>query len=354
MANHEQPDWQGLFKAIRAISGELRLDNVIKIFLQSLLEHSRAQAAVLVLPNDRCCRLEIPDEILFHQTRHTTVLPENPLDVPLLFLQMTLQNKELYLLNNTLSEQFVIQDPYMRQYHPRAMLAVPLFRRNSLSSLIYLEHRREMDVFTPSRVEAIEILSQQWMIALENARMYHNCYEKLQQNKDINQLTESAEPLKTKANFNQHFEQEWLRMTSEGLPLSIILCSPNQWEKYQTTEGEETAKEALEKIGRVIQSRLKRAADVVAHYNEGVLVILLPMTPWEGALYVAEDIQQLMQLLELPQKIESDPFLVSLNMGLASVLSCRESLPEAILEIAEDLLKDARKQGGHCILSENI
>jgi len=311
MTNPKQPDWQGLFKAIRAISGELRLDNVIKIFLQSLLEHSRAQAAVLVLPNDRCCRLEIPDEILFHQTRQTTVLPENPLDVP-------------------------------------------LFRRNSLISMIYLEHRREMDVFTPSRVEAIEILSQQWIIALENARMYYHCYEKLQQHNEVNQLSESTEPLKTKQNFNQHFEQEWLRMTNEGLPLSIILCSPDHWDQYQTKEGEEKAKEALEKIGRVIQSRLKRAADVVAHYDNGILVILLPMTPWEGALHVSEDIQQIMQLLQLPQKVGSDPFLVSLSMGLASVLSCRESLPEAILEIAEDLLKEARKQGGHCILSENI
>jgi len=271
-----------------------------------------------------------------------------------LFLQMTLQNKELYLLNNTLSEQFAIQDPYMRQYHPRAMLAVPLFRRNSLISMIYLEHRREMDVFTPSRVEAIEILSQQWIIALENARMYYHCYEKLQQHNEVNQLSESTEPLKTKQNFNQHFEQEWLRMTNEGLPLSIILCSPDHWDQYQTKEGEEKAKEALEKIGRVIQSRLKRAADVVAHYDNGILVILLPMTPWEGALHVSEDIQQIMQLLQLPQKVGSDPFLVSLSMGLASVLSCRESLPEAILEIAEDLLKEARKQGGHCILSENI
>lgn len=354
MANPEQPDWQGLFKAIRAISGELRLDNVIKTFLQSLLEHSRAQAAVLVLPNDRCCRLEIPDEILFHQTRQSTVLPENPLDVPLLFLQMTVQSRELYLLNNTLSEQFAIQDPYMRQYHPRAMLAVPLFRRNSLSSLIYLEHRREMDIFTPARIEAIEILSQQWMIALDNARMYQNCYEKIQNNNKINELSESPEPLKTKENFNQHFEQEWLRMTNEGLPLSIILCSPDDWEKYQTTEGKENAKNALEKIGRVIQSRLKRAADVVANYHESILIILLPMTPWEGALHVAEDIQQIVQLLQLPQKVGSDPFLISLSMGLASVLSCRESLPEAVLEIAEDLLKEARQQGGHCILSENI
>jgi diguanylate cyclase (GGDEF)-like protein len=354
MANPEQPDWQGLFKAIRAISGELRLDSVIKIFLQSLLEHSHAQAAALVLPNDRFCRLEIPDEILFHQTRQSTVLPENPLDVPLLFLQMALHNRELCLLNNTLSEEFAIQDPYMRQYHPRAMLAVPLFRRNSLSSLIYLEHRREMDIFTPARLEAIEILSQQWMIALENARMYQNCYEKLQQHNQIEEPTESAEPLKTKENFDQQFEQEWLRMTTEGLPLSIILVSPDNWNKYQTSESKETAHLALEKIGRFIQNRLKRSADVVAHYAEDVLVILLPMTPWEGALHVSEDIQQVVQLLQLPQNDQNEPFHVNLSMGLASVLSCRESLPEAVLEIAEDLLNEARKQGGHCILSENI
>ncbi len=354
MTNPEQPDWQGLFKAIRAISGELRLDNVIKIFLQSLLEHSRAQAAVLILPNDRCCRLEIPDEILFHQSRQTTVLPDNPLDVPLLFLQMALQNRELCLLNNTLSEQFAIQDPYMRQYHPRAMLAMPLFRRNALSSLIYLEHRREMEVFTPPRVESVEILSQQWMIALENARLYQSCYEKFQSSKELEQPDESVEPLKTRQDFDQHFEQEWLRMTNEGLPLSIILCSPDNWQTFRNNEGEENAQIALEKIGRVIQSRLKRSADLTAHYNSSALVILLPMTPWEGALHVAEDIQQLTQLIQLPQSQNYEPFPVSLSMGLASVLSCRESLPEAILEIAEELLKDSLQQGGHCILSENI
>jgi diguanylate cyclase (GGDEF)-like protein len=357
MSTQPPPDWQGLFKAIRAISGELRLDNVIKIFLQSLLEHSHAQASVLILPNDRTCRLEIPDEILFHQTRQTSVLPENPLDVPLSFLQMALYNRELCLLNNTLSEQFAIQDPYMRQYHPRAMLALPLFRRNVLSSLIYLEHRREMDIFTPARVESIEILSQQWIIALENARLYHNFYEKFQQNDEnhkANNPTESNEPLKSRDDFNQQFEQEWLRMANEGLPLSIILCTPDQWAAYQTNEGPEIAKESLEKIGRVIQSRLKRAADVVAHYNNETLIILLPMTPWEGALHVAEDIQQIVRLIQLPQTNSREHLLVRLSMGLASVLSCRESLPEAILDIAGELLKDARKQGGNCILSENI
>lgn len=354
MTNPQQPDWQGLFKAIRAISGELRLDNVIKIFLQSLLEYSRAQAAVLILPNDRCCRLEIPNEILFHQTRQHTVLPENSIDVPLLFLQMALQNRELCLLNNTLNEQFAIQDPYMRQYHPRAMLALPLYRRNILNSFIYLEHRREVEIFTPARVESVEILSQQWIIALENARLYQNFYEKLQQTNEMSELTESNEPLKTRENFNQQFEQEWLRMTNEGLPLSVVLCSPDNWEKYQKIEGKENAQISLDKIGRVIQSRLKRAADLVAHYSENTLVILLPMTPWEGALHVADDIQQLVQLIQLPQSNSQEHFSVKLSMGLASVLSCRESLPEAILDIAGELLKDARKQGGHCILSENI
>ncbi|MEY3218910.1 MAG: hypothetical protein RIT27_267 [Pseudomonadota bacterium] len=355
MANAEQPDWHGLFRAIRAMSGDLRLDHVIKIFLQSLIEHSHAQAAALVLPNDRFCRLEIPDEILFHQSRQTTILPENPLDVPMLFLQMTLQDRKLRILNNTLSEPFAIQDPYMRQYHPRAMLAVPLFRRNVLSSLIYLEHRREMDVFTPSRVEAIDILSQQWMIVLENARLYQSCHEKIKKTDEINNdVNETTEPLKNRQDFDQQFEQEWLRMTNEGLPLSVILCTPNNWEQYQNNEGKENAAIAFEKIGRVIQSRLKRSADTVAHYTENTLVILLPMTPWEGALHVAEDIQHVVELLQLPQHYEKEAFSVHLSMGLSSVLSCRESLPEALLEIAEDLLKEARQQGGHCILSENI
>jgi len=272
----------------------------------------------------------------------------------MLFLQMTLQDRKLRILNNTLSESFAIQDPYMRQYHPRAMLAVPLFRRNVLSSLVYLEHRREMDVFTPSRVESIEILTQQWMIALENARLYQNCHEKIKHSDEINNNVTQTTALKNRKDFNQQFEQEWLRMTNEGLPLSVILCSPNNWEQYQSNEGKETAALAFEKIGRVIQSRLKRSADTVAHYIENTLVILLPMTPWEGALHVAEDIQHIVELLQLPQSYEKEAFSVHLSMGLSSVLSCRESLPEAILEIAEDLLKDARKQGGHCILSENI
>lgn len=354
MTTPSQPDWQGLFKAIRAISSELRLDNVIKIFLQCLLEHSYAQAAVLILPADRCCRLEIPDEMLFHQARQSTMLPSNPLDVPLSFLQIALQKRELCLLNNVLSEKTTYQDPYVHQYQPRAMLAIPLFRRNTLSSLIYLEHRREMDVFTPPRLESVEILSQQWIIALENARLYQNCYEKFQPSKEVEQPHESIKPLKTRQDFNRHFEQEWLRMTNEGLPLSVILCSPNNWQTFKNNEGEENAHIALEKIGRVIQSRLKRSTDLTAHYNPNALVILLPMTPWEGALHVAKDIQKFTQLIKLPQSQIQQPFPVSLSMGLASVLSCRESLPEAILEIAEELLKNALQQGEQCILSENI
>jgi PAS domain S-box-containing protein len=77
----------------------------------------------------------------------------------------------IVLSNASQSGQFT-NDSYVVKTKPKSILCTPLFNHGRLTGLLYLENNLSPGIFTPSRLELLNLLSSQAAISLENAHLY--------------------------------------------------------------------------------------------------------------------------------------------------------------------------------------
>jgi len=93
--------------------------------------------------------------------------------MPASLLQFVLRTRESVLLDDAVASAQFCDDPYVRQDGPRSALCLPLLRQGELAGALYLENTLAPGLFTPARLQVLELLASQAAISLENARLYH-------------------------------------------------------------------------------------------------------------------------------------------------------------------------------------
>jgi two-component system cell cycle response regulator len=86
-----------------------------------------------------------------------------------------------------------------------------------------------------------------------------------------------------------------------------------------------------------------RKTDLLARYGGEEFAVLLPETPIEGAMVIAERIRQ--TVCQKPITAEGCPLLVSVSVGVASHENELEATPEVLLKKADLALYRAKASG---------
>ncbi len=69
---------------------------------------------------------------------------------------------------------------YMLSHQPKSILCTPIIDRGNLIGILYLENQLASGVFTKERLQVIKLLSSQAAISLENAQLYQQAQQALQ------------------------------------------------------------------------------------------------------------------------------------------------------------------------------
>ena len=145
--------------------------------------------------------------------------------------------------------------------------------------------------------------------------------------------------------FDETINVEWQRGQRERQPLSLLLCDVDFFKIYNDTFGHLTGDLCLKKTAAVLTAHLKRPADLAARYGGEEFAIVLPDTRLEGALQLAQScVQHLERLaIENPQAV---PYgVVTMSIGVASVVPSPHSTIEELIESADRALYAAKKAG---------
>jgi diguanylate cyclase (GGDEF)-like protein/PAS domain S-box-containing protein len=151
--------------------------------------------------------------------------------------------------------------------------------------------------------------------------------------------------LANRRRFDASLDLEWRRGRREGQPLSLILCDVDHFKLYNDSYGHVLGDACLVRVGQALRDQARRPADVVARYGGEEFVFVLPNTPPEGALVVAELARK--RVVELGIEHRSSPVdpHVTLSLGVAGLVPCTELAPEQLTQKADEALYRA-KQGG--------
>ncbi|MEH2295470.1 ATP-binding sensor histidine kinase [Nostoc sp.] len=175
-------DFTSALKAAQAISSSLELNTLITSLTRIILENSGAIKAVLLLPDEDTWQVRAITFIAHNQIQ--TILEKQPLDncqdIPVKIINYVKNTQQTVVIDNCKTDIPGVIGKYMLSHQPQSVFCTPIINQGHLVGILYLENQMIQGVFTSDRLSVINLLSSQVAISLENAQLYQQAGQALQ------------------------------------------------------------------------------------------------------------------------------------------------------------------------------
>lgn len=172
----ERLDLAALMKASQAIASEMEWENLLSTLIKILLAASGAQTGYLMLDHAGKLLLEASGDVNSEQVTVWQGLPIEPYLPASIIYYVARTQKGLIESNGARDGRFK-QDNYIQTHRPKSILCAPVLNQGQLIGVVYLENKLADRMFTPDRLEMVQLLSQIAAIALRNATLYRQIQE---------------------------------------------------------------------------------------------------------------------------------------------------------------------------------
>jgi len=189
-----------------------------------------------------------------------------------------------------------------RSFHLSPLLS----SQGEVSGLVRIEstHREAMDQEDQRLVESLVVLAS---LAFENARLYREA-------RDL-AVTDGLTRLLLRRPLMERLEVE-LQRGQQGTPMSLIMLDIDHFKAVNDTYGHPAGDAVLREVAAIVK-RSVRDVDVCGRYGGEEFVVLLPLTPMDGALLVAERIREAVATKVFDLRGESRRVTVSMGVATA-------------------------------------
>lgn len=166
-------------KASQGLSQEIDLEQLLRQLIQVVIQNAGAEKCCILLSQSGQLVIEaiasLSDKngtsIEIHSLLQSRSVEQSNA-LPLLILNTVIQTQEFVILADARQDPRYRNDPYLIQYQPKSILCAPIQNRGKLIGILYLENNLATAVFTPERLEVLNILFSQAAISIDNAKLY--------------------------------------------------------------------------------------------------------------------------------------------------------------------------------------
>lgn len=166
-------DLMSILKASQAISKETKLDKLLTVLLETVIENAGAQYGFIVLKNLFDDNLYV--EAIKSKNDEIKIMDSTPisdkLDVCLEVLQTVIRTKEHIVIEDALKDQHYQYNEYIKSMNVRSVLCAPIIHQSDLKGIIYLENNLTDNAFSIKQLEVIKMLSSQIALSIEKAQL---------------------------------------------------------------------------------------------------------------------------------------------------------------------------------------
>lgn len=219
-----------------------------------------------------------------------------------------------------------------RGYRTPSFLACPISLAGRTLGVVCFADRVDGTPFTRNSLELFLMVAPQLAVALDRAALKDIAGEFEQLS-----VTDPLTGLLNRRYMQARLEEEIKRSNRHGFPMSFIMLDVDDFKSYNDTFGHPAGDEALKLVGHVIRETL-RGADVASRYGGEEFAILLPQTPINEAVAIAERIRSNIENTSFPHR------KVTTSIGVAT---CTAELCAAgpMVEAADKALYEAKRLG---------
>jgi diguanylate cyclase (GGDEF)-like protein/PAS domain S-box-containing protein len=158
-------------------------------------------------------------------------------------------------------------------------------------------------------------------------------------------LTDPLTGIANRRSFDQCLEAEWDRAVRTRQPLSLILIDVDFFKDMNDSAGHSAADDALRAVAACLRQVAQRSADLAARYGGDEFVLILPDTSAEGALGIANRVQELLERLGVRNPGSSIDSAMTVSQGVATVSPDSKGSWSSLLLEADRALYRAKQSG---------
>ena len=166
-------------------------------------------------------------------------------------------------------------------------------------------------------------------------------------------LSDPLTGLANRRHFEERLAEEWVRATRASMPVAMILFDLDLFKRLNDTCGHQYGDECLRRLADFVDSSIRRGGDMAARFGGEEFAVVLPSTPLDGALRVAEALREGIVALALPHS--ASPFgRVTASFGVASVVPAPDSSSDALVGAADAAMYEAKAAGRNRVCSAPV
>jgi len=151
--------------------------------------------------------------------------------------------------------------------------------------------------------------------------------------------------LANRRHFNEVLDAEIKRAKRTGQHLSLILCDVDYFKKYNDLYGHLAGDKCLSMVGEVMRECFKRAGDLTARYGGEEFAVILPETPSDIGVQLAERLCRELIKQALPHEGNLPPGVVTLSAGVVGVRVTHERDADWLIGEADRALYFSKENG---------
>lgn len=165
---------------------------------------------------------------------------------------------------------------------------------------------------------------------------------------DEMELMSRQDPLTGLANrryFDDVYQREWRRMQRDGVSLSIMFIDIDHFKLYNDFYGHQKGDECIQAVAGILGQQAKRAGDLAARYGGEEFVVVYPQTSADAMESIAERTLTAIRDAAIPHEKSTAADIVTVSIGLATVIPSKKLQPEQLLKQADAGLYQAKANG---------
>jgi len=157
-------------------------------------------------------------------------------------------------------------------------------------------------------------------------------------------MTDELTGIANRRQFKAAMAREWRLARRHKGPVSCLMIDIDYFKRYNDSYGHQKGDESLKRIAKEISFHMKRPADLAARYGGEEFVVLLPETPNDAALMLADRLASGIAALHI--RHDFSPFdEITVSIGVATIIPGEGDKEELLIKHTDMALYQAKNAG---------
>lgn len=158
-------------------------------------------------------------------------------------------------------------------------------------------------------------------------------------------MTDALTHLHNRRQLDLRLEEEWHRGMRHKMPLTLLMLDIDYFKQYNDRYGHIQGDQCLTQVAKMIEKSLERPSDFAARYGGEEFSILLPETPLDGGIQIAQRVMESIRALQIEHQSSAVAPYVTISIGIATIIPDAQTTERELIDAADKNLYLA-KEGG--------